>query len=91
MTQGERASLDRLEEKFDRWSERIEGKVDAIDGRLRDVEIQAATARGEKDERKEASSSRLQTAGIVLAAAVVLVGIPAAAVAVTTFVQLVGG
>lgn len=91
MTSGERASLERLEDKFDHWAERFDNKIEDIDVRLRNVETTQAQHLGAIRERKDASTSRIQTAGVVLAGAVVLIALPAAVVAVTTLVSLVSG
>lgn len=91
MTQGERASLERLEDLLTKRLDSIADDVKGIDSRLRNVEQVQATHIGALQERKDSSASRLQTAGIMLAAAMIVIGIPASAVAVTTFIQLVGG
>lgn len=91
MTQGERASLERLEDNVMKRLDGIATTVDGIDERLRKVELTQATHIGALQERKDSHASRLSTAGIVLAAAVVVIGLPAAVVMVVNLVQLVGG
>lgn len=82
MTQGERASLERLEDKFDRWAYRVETKIDGLDTRLRAVEMQAAKKQGEQAGGREVKAWGLQMMLAISAVVGCLAGIPAAIIAV---------
>lgn len=91
MTQAERASLERLEDNLGKRLDGIAETVNGIDTRLRDVEIAVAEQRGANVQRAANSTSRVQWVGVAVAAAVIVVALPAAVLAIVNLIGAAGG
>jgi len=91
VTQAERASLERLEDAITTRLDRIEGKVDGIDVRLRVVETVQARHEGADEQKAAASSGRVQSVGMAVSIGMLLFGLPASVWAILNVIQAVSG